>query len=48
MTPAQRLTDDGLDTVLGHVLRVGVVLSALVVLNGAVIYLMRHAYEMPM
>ncbi len=44
---ALRLTDEEFDVWLGRVLRVGVMLSGAVVLLGAVIYLARHAGEMP-
>ncbi len=36
-------TDRRMDLVIGNLLRSGVVLSALIVLFGAVIYLVRHA-----
>jgi uncharacterized membrane protein len=39
------VTDYGIEVVLGTVLRIGVVLSAAVVLFGASIYIFRHAHE---
>ena len=40
-------TDRAFDTLLGHVLRAGVILAATVVVGGGVVYLMRHGYELP-
>lgn len=42
---AKAWTDHRIEIILGNVLRGGVVLSALVVLWGATIYLARHAHE---
>jgi len=39
------VTDYGIEVVLGNVLRIGVVLSAAIVLFGACIYISRHAHE---
>lgn len=38
-------TDQRLEIILGNLLRAGVLLSALVVLTGASIYLVRHGHE---
>ena len=38
-------TDRRMDLVIGNLLRSGVVLSALIVLFGAVIYLVRHGHS---
>ena len=40
-------TDREFDTLLGHVLRAGVLVAATVVLSGGVVYLLRHGYEVP-
>ena len=40
-------TDEQFDTVLAHVLRAGVVLSAAVVAVGAVVFLAAHGFESP-
>ena len=47
ITEAQQRSDSDFDVVLGRVLRFGVVLAAVVVLDGAAIYLARHARELP-
>ena len=39
-------TDRRMDIVIGNVLRSGVVLSALIILFGAVIYLVRHGHSL--
>lgn len=38
-------TDQGIETVVGNLLRAGVMLSAFVVAVGAIIYLARHGHE---
>ncbi|HEV2402074.1 MAG TPA: DUF1634 domain-containing protein [Candidatus Sulfotelmatobacter sp.] len=38
-------TDQGIEVVIGNLLRAGVMLSAFVVAVGAIIYLVRHGYE---
>ena len=40
-------TDREFDTLLGHVLRAGVLVAATVVLSGGVVYLLRHGYGVP-
>ena len=40
-------TDKAFDTVLGNVLRAGVLLAATVVLCGGVVYLLRHGHDVP-
>ncbi len=40
-------TDERIDKVIGSVLRIGVTLSAIVVLIGGAIYLVRHGMESP-
>jgi uncharacterized membrane protein len=40
-----RWTDEQVDRVMGRLLQVGVILSALVVLGGGVLYLVRHGEE---
>lgn len=42
MLPKRNWTDQRIETTLGNLLRAGVLLSALVVLIGGVIYLLRH------
>ncbi len=42
MPPKRSWTDQKLENILGNLLRAGVLLSALVVLIGGVIYLLRH------
>lgn len=42
------LSDDDFDLLLGRVLRAGVVVSAIVVLTGAAVYLVRHGHELPL
>jgi uncharacterized membrane protein len=41
------MNDEKIDLIIGNLLRVAVILSAVFVLTGAVIYLMRHGMEMP-
>jgi uncharacterized membrane protein len=43
----QKLTDKDLEIVMGNLLRFGVLLSATIVLVGAVIYLSQHGLEYP-
>jgi uncharacterized membrane protein len=45
MRSGTRWTDQGIENVLGNLLRAGVLLSAFVVLVGATIYLSRHGYS---
>ena len=40
-------TDENLDTLLGHVLRAGVLLSAAVVACGGIVYLLGHGHVTP-
>jgi uncharacterized membrane protein len=40
-------TDEQFDVVLAHVLRIGVVASALVVATGGLVFLVRHGHERP-
>lgn len=40
-------TDQRIDDIIGGILRGGVLLSALVVLFGGILYLARHGFEMP-
>ena len=49
MTPPQegRIDDKAFDVLLGHVLRVGTILSGLIVFGGAVVYLARHGGYQP-
>ncbi len=42
MLPKRNWTDQRIENILGNLLRAGVLLSALVVLIGGVIYLLRH------
>jgi uncharacterized membrane protein len=44
MLPEERWTDQGIENVLGNLLRAGVLLSAFVVSIGAIIYLVRHGH----
>jgi uncharacterized membrane protein len=44
MISEKKWTDQGIEDVIGGLLRVGVLLSAFVVSIGAVIYLVRHAH----
>jgi uncharacterized membrane protein len=41
------MTDERMDLIIGNLLRIAVIVSALFVLTGCVIYLMRHGLEMP-
>jgi uncharacterized membrane protein len=41
------LTDEKVETILGNLLRTGVVVSAVVVALGAMVYLFRHGLELP-
>ncbi|MEW6143558.1 MAG: DUF1634 domain-containing protein [Thermodesulfobacteriota bacterium] len=41
------MSDERIDLIIGNLLRVDVILSAVFVLTGAVIYLIRHGAEMP-
>ena len=45
MPPKRNWTDQRIENVLGNLLRAGVLLSALVVLIGGVIYLLRHGHS---
>jgi uncharacterized membrane protein len=48
--PARNLsawTDEALDALLGRVLQAGVLFSAIVVLCGGVVYLLRHGQSLP-
>ena len=47
MTEQPSWTDERLDQVLGNLLRIGVMLSAAVVLAGGVLYLVRHGSDQP-
>jgi uncharacterized membrane protein len=40
-------TDEEFDTLLGNVLRAGVLVAAAVVLCGGVVYLLRHGHDVP-
>jgi|SRR5471032_2131015 uncharacterized membrane protein len=40
-------TDEQFDTLLANVLRIGVLLSAAVVLSGGAVYLSRHGFQQP-
>jgi len=44
MSPEERWTDQGIEQVLGNLLRAGVLFSAFVVSIGAIIYLLRHGH----
>ena len=41
------MSDEKIDQIIGNLLRIAVILSAVFVITGAVIYLMRHGLEMP-
>ena len=41
------MNDEKIDQIIGNLLRIAVILSAVFVITGAVIYLMRHGTEMP-
>ena len=41
------MSDQRIDLIIGNLLRVAVIISAVFVLTGAVIYLWRHGHEMP-
>lgn len=41
------MNDERIDQIIGNLLRIAVILSAVFVITGAVIYLMRHGTEMP-
>lgn len=41
------MSDQRIDLIIGNLLRVAVIISAVFVLAGAVIYLWRHGHEMP-
>jgi uncharacterized membrane protein len=41
------MSDQRIDLIIGNLLRVAVIVSAIFVLSGAVIYLLRHGMEMP-
>ncbi len=45
MLPTRGWTDQRIENTLGNLLRAGVLLSALVVLTGGVIYLFRHGHS---
>jgi uncharacterized membrane protein len=45
MLSERRWTDQGIETLLGNLLRAGVLLSASVVSVGAIIYLVRHGHS---
>ncbi len=45
--PPAAWTDQEFDALLGHVLRAGVVLSALIVVCGAAVFLARHGQSVP-
>jgi uncharacterized membrane protein len=45
--PSNRWTDQRLETIVGNLLRGGVLLAASVVVLGAVVFLLRHAHETP-
>jgi uncharacterized membrane protein len=44
MAAQKKWTDQGIEIIVGNLLRAGVLLAAFVVLVGAVIYLMRHGH----
>ena len=46
MSP-QKTTDKNLEIIMGNLLRFGVLLSAITVLTGAVIYLTQHGFSSP-
>jgi uncharacterized membrane protein len=41
------LTDVQMDSIMGNLLRTGVILSAVVVIFGGAVYLLRHGHEVP-
>ena len=41
------MNDERIDIIIGNILRIAVIISAIFVLAGAVIYLTRHGQEMP-
>ena len=41
------MSDERIDLIIGNLLRIAVIVSAVFVIAGAVIYLMRHGQEMP-
>src|SRR5947199_10314098 len=45
MSQATRWTDQRVEDIIGNLLRAGVILSALVVCVGAIVYLARHGQE---
>jgi uncharacterized membrane protein len=45
MVSEKKWTDQGIETVIGNLLRAGVLLAASVVSIGAVVYLMQHSYQ---
>ena len=45
MLPKRNWTDQRIENILGNLLRAGVLLSALVVLIGGVVYLLRHGHS---
>src|SRR5438094_6923445 len=45
MSPQTRWTDQRVENIIGNLLRAGVILSALVVFVGAIVYLARHGQE---
>src|SRR5690242_18472527 len=45
--PIQKTTDKDLEIIMGNLLRYGVLLSALIVLTGAIIYLNKRGTEIP-
>ncbi len=42
-----RMSDERIDLIIGNLLRIAVIVSAIFVFAGAVIYLWRHGLEMP-
>jgi uncharacterized membrane protein len=46
MIPERSWSDQRIENLLGNLLRVGVLLSAVVVLSGGVIYLLRHGHSL--
>jgi uncharacterized membrane protein len=45
MSPATRWTDQKVEDIIANLLRAGVILSALVVFTGAIVYLARHGQD---
>ncbi len=41
------MNDEKVERIIGHLLRAGVILSALIVAVGGAIYLLHHAHEIP-